>query len=315
LTMIKILYKKISPPKWIIKSKRFYPDLDLLIKLNEKSHSDLASLESISAEFSRIMKNLKLNGVWKWTGRNRLVQMDNLLSRHILDEQWTRLELLDLGASDGITALDTVENIQSESELPVNVTIIDSNFRLFRHRVRLGKIYFTKSYRPILIRWGPIGIDLEPAEGLEGVFFNRITTICTKHFTKVLSKMDLSQSTPINLVNPLVLHSNPIEICEGDLFEAREDWHGRFNAVRASNVLNLSYYSVEDIKQALEIIHSYLQDNGVLIVSRNLIGENSELEKGALWRKEDNRFVFISSLEQRPEIAGIIDSFCVDNGN
>jgi len=83
----------------------------------------------------------------------------------------------------------------------------------------------------------------------------------------------------------------------------------RFHAVRASNVLNRSYFSGEQIEHALSHLHGYLRDGGWLLVSRSHASGSGEVDHGSIWRKQDGRFVPEHSFGAGAEIAALVDQF------
>lgn len=289
--------------------KVFFPSLDRLIDLSNEASIYTSKVIPLSDEFSRIMQNLQIQGVWKWTRHQRLKDMDRLLSKYVAEQKWEKLHMLDVGASDGSTTLDTFEYLSQENKIPVAITIAEKDVRLLCVKKNRTTIYFNSSRHPILIRLGRIALCLERMEGIEGVVFNRLASLLTRRYTQMLKYGDFSASREISLINPSVLHCPAIEVCEKNLFNPEMTWFSRYDVVRASNVLNLSYYSEQKIRKAIGILYRYLKEGGVLIISRNLISRDVEKEIGCLWKKKDDGFSHISCLDEQPEIAGMVDQF------
>lgn len=307
--MIRFICKSYLSYRWMIRRKIFHPSLDRLAKLSAVDPSDPARLQAAADEFSRILQNLRLRGIWKWTGQNRLRRIDQLLAAQVRTRGSAPGRMLDIGASDGITTLDTVAFLRAETGIEVSATVIDRDTRLLRFRIPGGALYASPSLRPVLVRWGRIGLYLEPMDGLEGLLFNRLAAALSRRYASILARADLSSATPVPTVNPAVAHCPSIEVIERDLFEPEPRWFGAFDVVRASNVLVLSYYTPERITEALGIAHRYLKEGGALLVSRNVIGAQDEREIGGLWIKRGGRFVRGSALDELPEIAGLIEGY------
>jgi SAM-dependent methyltransferase len=307
--MIRFICPSYLPRRWMIRSKVFHPSLDRLAEL-ARVPADPAALAAASDEFSRILQNLRLRGVWKWTGRHRLRKMDQLLSGFAGAQGWTQLRMLDIGASDGITTLDAIQHLRQELGIPASATVIDRDTRLLSRRVGAGcTLYFSPAGRPILARWGRLALCLEPMEGLEGLLCNRPAAALARLFSRRLTPADHQAARAIPTINPAVMHEPAIEVRERDLFDPEPAWVGTFDVVRASNVLTLSYYTPEKIREALGIAYRYLRDGGVLVVSRNVIGPESEKEMGGLWQKKGSGFMRGPALDELPEIAELIDGF------
>ncbi|MCX6995548.1 MAG: hypothetical protein NTV49_00315 [Kiritimatiellaeota bacterium] len=284
--------------------------MERLVKLAESPGPTGCLRESPSEEFSRILQDLRIGDVWKWTWRHRLVGMDRLLSEYAAGQGWRQLRMLDIGASDGITALDTVEYIKATNKIPVVITTVERDTRVLCVARRGVTLYFTpSSRRPFLVRLGCFALFLEPMQGLEGFLFNKRAERLGSRYARILEREDITHARAISLINPAVRRCAEIEICERNLFDPEPAWRGAYDAVRASNVLNLAYYPEARIREALGLLHGYLREGGALLASRNVIGGRGETELGALWRKQGNVFTRISSLQQLPEIAGVIDTF------
>jgi len=307
--MIRYICNTYLPHRWMTRSKVFHPSLDRLAELVSADIPDADALASVSDEFSHILQNLRIRGVWKWTGQHRLRLMDQLLTDCAVTCGWTQLRMLDIGASDGITTLDTVEHLRRNPGISAHLTIIDQDVRLLAIQRGATTLYFTSSRRPLLVRMGKFALCLEPMEGLEGILFNRLAAALSRHYARILEHADLSCALSIPLINPAAVQCHLIDVCEGNLFSPRTEWFGRFDAIRASNVLNLAYYSEARIQEAVGLTHQYLKEGGVFLVSRNWIQSQGEMEAGALWRKQGSRFLRVSELGTLPEIAGLVDGF------
>lgn len=314
--MIRYICKSYLPYRWMIRRKVFHPSLDRLAELAlHASDADSQALLTASVEFSRIHQNLLLRGVWKWTGRHRLKQMDRLLSEYLVDQGCQQLHMLDIGASDGITSLDTIEYLRQRNRISARVTMLDQDVELFSIDTHGATLYFTSNRRPVLLRFGRIAFCLEPMEGIEGLLFNRVAAVLTRQCDHELQHTELKAARPISLINPAASQNRLIDVCQGDLFNPRRDWIDRYDVVRASNVLNLAYYSEARILEAVGLAHRYLRDGGIFLVSRNSIQSQGETEAGALWRKLGDRFVRMSKLPMLPEVAGLVDRFILPMDN
>lgn len=307
--MIRYICKSYLRYFWMVRLKIFYPSLDRLSELAINTYPESSSQVSSSEEFSRILQSLKLNSVWKWTRRNRLKYMDRLLSECLASQGWKKFSMLDIGASDGITALDTIKYLQKTNQIFVSMTMIDRNNRLLFLKRNRNILYFMSDGRPILIRFGKFALCLEPMEGIEGLLFNKIAAMLAKRYADILNQTDIDKAGAISMINPAVARCPFIKVCERDLFDQDRQWFEHFDVVRASNVLTRSYYSDEKIHDAIGIAYRYLKQGGILVISRNLTGECDDKEIGGLWQKKDDGFIRYSSLEELPEIAGMIDRF------
>ncbi len=307
--MIRSICKGPLTYAWMVGNKLFMPSLDRLADLAAATPPGTPPSDDLCEEFSNTLHDLSIGGVWRWTDRHRLREMDRLLSEFASARGWNRLRMLDVGSSDGITALDTVEFISGKNRVPVSITIVDRHVRLFSIRRGAVTVYFTSSHRPTLLRLGRLALCLEPMDGFEGIAFNALAARLAQHVAGILKREDLSAARIIPLVNPAAARCADIEVRERDLFDPEPAWFGTYDAVRASNVLNLAYYSESRIGEAIGLLHRYLREGGALLVSRNPIGAGAGIEMGGLWRKDGNGFAPVSSLQAQSEIAAIVDGF------
>lgn len=304
--MIRFFCRSYLRYRWMHGMKVFTPSLKRVAELGSKGF-DLSKDDA--EEFSRILQCVRVEGVWKWTAPGRLKAMDDLLSECISASELKSIRMLDVGASDGITSLDTYELLTSSGHADVSISVLDRTTKLYACPVALGTVYCTSRKKPVLFRCGRLGLCLEPMEGLEGIAWNWLAHCLTNHYERQLAERQLSEDSIISLVHPNVSSNESLEVVEGDLFDSNPAWTGKFNAVRASNVLNRSYFSDDQITEALAVLHGYLKSDGLLIVSRNDIGPDSEVELGAIWARTDTGFSHIRSLETPPEVFSIVEEF------
>lgn len=307
--MIRFICKSYLSYPWMVRVKIFHPSLERLAELGEPSFCRNTPTDSVSEEFTRILHDLSIRGVWRWTERRRLRGLDRLLSDFALAQGWKEMRMLDIGASDGVTALDTLEHMGRETPIRVAITAVDRHVQLLSIRHRGATLYFTSTGRPTLLRLGRWALRLEPMEGIEGLLFNKAAALLERRMAAVLGKIRRSVPRTISLINPAVRGCPSIEVCERDLFDPQTAWFGKYDVVRASNVLNLSYYDQRKIREAIGVLHRYLREGGALLVSRNEIDGGAAKEMGGLWRKSGTGFTRVCGLQELPEVAPIVDGF------
>jgi hypothetical protein len=98
---------------------------------------------------------------------------------------------------------------------------------------------------------------------------------------------------------------------ELDCLVRNDDLIGCFGAIRASNILNLSYFLVPELSCAIGHLHAYLQDGGCLVVSRNDEEAAGEIENGSVWLKESRRFRWLQDFGSGSEIKSVVDGWSV----
>ncbi len=113
----------------------------------------------------------------------------------------------------------------------------------------------------------------------------------------------------ISLVHPIARNEPGITIMELDCLVRNEQLQDRITAIRASNVLNFSYFDADQICRALEYLHGYLQEGGCLVISKANGQQNDELENGSVWRKEGRRLRWVEDFGLGSEIRSVVDGW------
>ncbi len=272
-------------------------DPDLLLKIMESAQSEqnCAHKHDLSKLFSQVLHDIRMGGAWKRTGPRRLAQTEQMFLQHLPPERHSNVTLLDLGASDGITTLELLHAFRQAGAGEVCAYATDLN--LWLYRFRLGPLieYRAANGEPIMARLGPVGLRLaKHRHEIDGADLFSGWYLRAKSFRSAM-RMD----TRIALVNPLVRSDPSIIVSELNCLERNAMLVGKFNAARASNVLNLGYFEPAQIVSAISHLHAYLCQDGCLVVSRNGDGPAGEVENGSVWLKQPNRSRTGRGLRQR----------------
>lgn len=288
--------------------RRFcYPSIDRLLKLsNCKDSKNSCDLTERSQAFSAILRHIRIGSTWKLTKSRRLLKTDRLLTDHLMDEHYSSLKFLDVGGSDGITTLETVNHLESVLGIPVTAYLSDRFLWLLRMKYGCFIEYITARGEPLMVRCGKVGLLLNSAEEDAG-FITKWLASRYLALTRFRSLMRLTEKIP--LVNPTVLASNKIKLLEMNIFHINPAFLNSMDLIRASNVLNLSYFTETQIAHAIGIMHSYLKINGHLLISRNSSEKSNEIECGSIWRKQEKAFVHLTDFNGGSEVRSIVEQY------
>ena len=281
------------------------PDLLLDIINSARSTQDRALRNDLSHLFSQILHDLRMGGAWKRTGSRRLVKTEQALLRHLPPARHSNVNLLDLGASDGITSLELLHAFRATGHGEVSIYATDLN--LWLYRFRLGPLieYRAANGEPILVRLGPVGLRLAiHRREIGGADLFSAWYLASK---SVRDAMRLD--TRIGLVNPLVSSEPYIVVSELNCLQRNDGFLDKFAGARASNVLNLGYFEPDQILSAISHLHAYLCQNGCLVVSRNVDNPAGEVENGSVWLKRIDRFERVEDFGSGSEVKEIVDSW------
>jgi hypothetical protein len=284
-----------------------HPDPDSLVDLaarfNQGRSADAARL---SREFSEVVSSIRVGRTHKLTRPNRLEAPTAALSDRLRPAPGAPLEFLDVGASDGITTLEAVRMFETRLGRPVRACLIDPFIRLIRYRAGSTVEYRTPDQSPVMVRVGPIGLQLSSLDTARDPLSRGLGLW---YLGRTSARESMQADASISLVNPLVAADPSVTVFEWDVLRHNPAFADRFHAVRASNVLNHSYFSSQQIGQALSNLHAYLIDGGSLLVSRSRVSGSGEVDHGSIWRKEGGRFVSEHTFGDGAEIAELVDQF------
>jgi hypothetical protein len=288
----------------------FHPSLDKLLELTENGKYTSIPLEKRSQEFSAILSHLKIGEFWKRTKKHRLLESGQKLSFLLDSNNYKKINLLDVGASDGITTCDLVNYLSSKYGIKANTYLVDRYCYILRLKHNHIVEYSTTDGQPLMVKIGPFAVMLR-----QSVFFaqhlpilHNLLMLLIKRYlnlTNFRGKMRLTGTIP--LVNPIVLSLDNTHILEKDIFEFDPALVNSMDVIRASNIITNKHLSDKIIKKALHIFHSYLRQGGFLLISRNLI--TSEFETGSIWRKSGQRFNHVTDLTRQSEILDLVNNF------
>jgi hypothetical protein len=281
------------------------PDLLLEILKFAGSTSDCTQQSDLSKLFSHVLHDLRMGGAWKRTGSKRLVQTEQALQRHLPTTKHANVTLLDLGASDGITTLELLHAFRRAGYGEVSAYATDLNLWLYRFRLGPLVEYRAGNGEPIMVRLGPLGLRLaKHRREIDGSDLLSAWYLSSKRVRQAM-RLD----TRITLVNPLVSSEPDIIASELNCLQRNDMFLGKFTAARASNVLNLGYFEPDQIAFAVTHLHSYLHQDGFLVVSRNVDSPAGEVENGSVWLRLPDRFERIDDFGSGSEVKEIIDNW------
>ena len=262
------------------KQRVLYTNPELLNNL-QADYRDHESAES-AKKFTSIVSNIRVGGTYKLTGWDRLAETNAMIARNCSD--FKQIKLLDVGASDGVVTAQLVDFLVDDLDVKVNALMFDLYTRLLRFGPAWFSEYRAEGNAPLLFRFGPFiaKIDKHQSNSRMRDILVNLYHVCRGVLTAWLPK-----SQTISLVNPLVQTDPQIKFETQSVLEKREDWVGKFNLVRASNILNRAYFSEDQLRTAIENLFSYLETGGLLVISRNHEESPGAPDHGSVWKKMD----------------------------
>ena len=244
------------------------------------------------------------NGVFKTTASRRLVEVNEAFAT--LFSGSTRPFIMDVGASSGITTVEWRDDLLARGYKPEFVAtdtmvlgwlrrlasdhyvLTDLSGRILQHEYA-GETYapevfesFTTSVRQTAFRrrsW---------SDGAN--YWHRWTD--ARGWSKKLVSLTSPRARDISFVVDDVLQPS------------RRDFEGRFDVVRAANLLNHCYFSTEEITRAVRNLRSRLRIGGIFVVNRTLPDETNHASLFTLG--DNNGFALKARVGDGSEIEDIV---------
>lgn len=289
-----------SPWRWLL-----HPDPERLGELACSLAAPHAASEEVAAQFSRVVSSIRVGAIHKQTRSGRLRECDAVLAELLRARRLHEVRFLDVGASDGTTTLDTVEFLSAQLALPIRATLLDRYVRLLRHGAGLLVEYRMPDGAPVMVRVGPAGLQLSSVESTR----DPLSRWLGRAWLRAKSRRALPLAATLELVSPAVRRAG-IRVLEANVLEPQAALAGAFDAIRASNVLNLDYFGAEGIARVLRHLHGYLGEEGILVVSRNQ-DEEGGVERGSAWRRTESGFARLRDFGGGSYVAALVDELRV----
>ena len=208
------------------------------------------------------------NGTFKTTTSNRQNDVNTWLIEQLRHHDLVRpaMRFLDVAVSSGV---GTVEMDKAFRNAGMNVQTFGSDLTLTAQRQRLGPIHVlrdsTDPSHLYQVDIGPLAFPNTPPSRLGGSI-HTATRILMRSPVKFLAT-----TRSIRLLPPAVRDSG-VRFATGDLFgdvyQTDDPSIKPFHGIRASNILNRSYFNDDQLRKAFDNLHGNLIDNGWLLVNR-----------------------------------------------
>jgi SAM-dependent methyltransferase len=285
--------------------KRFWlPSLDYIDK---SFHSLRATSEVKTAvdvgRVTELIRHVRIGGTNKSSAPGRLQEADMALIDQLERQSTRHLHFLDVGCSDGTTSLDTIQLIERSLQIRVSAYLQD-RYIWVRIKRRWNIVEFVSSEQDLLmVRCG--GVALAPAP--KTVFLAPLTNrLVSAYLGLTRFRRRMQEISRFPLLSPHVLLHPDLQICEGSVLTPTEDFLGRMDVVRVSNLLHYDYFSKTELRTALSNLVRYIRDGGLLLVSRNCQHRAGEIERGTVWRLMAMRLVPVADFGGGSELKELV---------
>ena len=207
------------------------------------------------------------NNTFKCTWGGRFDQLDGRLVQAVRARGLDLQELLDVGVSSGTTTLDLSDALAREGYRP---RITGTDYAIHAWIVPLGKwCAALLNSEGKLLQVDLFGRSLQPwrrrLDYLTGMWLVRPIVSRILGRWAVHRLREGAGVRKVELVSPRIRNHDLITVVEDDVLAVRETFMGRFDLVRAANVLNENYFGETDLRKAVDNLRTYLRGPGSLL--------------------------------------------------
>lgn len=241
-----------------------------------------------SAAFREAMTSIYVGGTIKITGSDRHPETGRLLMDTV---DLTNATIVDIGASDGSTSVDLIEQIGSFGRY----VIADLYISLRATEVGSHTVMFDDTGTCVLV----VGNRLMAWPELSAPVRLAYAPLIAK------ARKQLGSAREVLLLNPsargLIREDERVEFRKHDVFGP---WDGdKPDVIKVANLLRRLYFSDEDLLRALAALHANLPEGGHLFLVDNPRILNTPPRAG-IFRRDGDRFTEVARLGE-PEIADL----------
>lgn len=225
------------------------------------------------AEEDRFFGSLKTsNDTWKLTASRRFERLDQLVLQALPPPPGSAVSVLDVGASSGVTTLELHRLLAGSGYRPATIAT-DRSVSAFvvpiarRCQAIVGQGGEILQY--VLGRWlvRPWSSRTDRVLGVallrKALFWAVGDTV-----RRTLAEAP-EQCAKVRLVSARFSAEPGLDLVEDDVLVRRPAFEGRFDLVRAANILNRSYFSEDELRGAIANLLAYLRrPDGLLLLVR-----------------------------------------------
>lgn len=285
--MIKIALKNINFLKTVLKIpilKHFF-----IIKVS-KSFSEINSSVILDKFYKDVYVSEKTS---KKTHKNRFNDINKTCLKHF--NNLNEIIIHDIAVSSGISSIEFSDFLK-KNRLKFKLNISDKYAEVYVKEGFITKTFCSENNLLFAYYFVFFAGDKNKFFPLTVLLFKLIQN------QKLIDEHDYR----LLLFHPRVLKSinkNEISYIYYDVFNTKI--YNLYTFVRAMNILNLSYFSEEKIKIAIENILNSLKEGGILLIGRTL---KNGINNASLYKKQNNKLILIEDINSGTEVKHIINN-------
>ncbi len=229
------------------------------------------------------------NGTFKTTGAGRLAALDQWLATQLGSRD---VRLLDVAVSSGVTTVDLIDALTAHG-INATVTACDLCISAYIRSLAPGIEALFDANGHVLQLSTPVLVKGRPHDPRGS--FARSALAASFRVLERLNGLGQprrrSGDRPVQLISRRLQEQGDVEVVEHDLFALRAEWAGRFDIIRAANILNRDYFDNAQLTDVLRSLSAYLAPGGMLLVART---DETSVTTATLFRRDaDGRFALV----------------------
>ena len=256
-------------------------------------------------EEAEFFASLRLrNGTFKTTAHRRLDGLNAVVSDHWRQSGFRPESILDIGVSSGTSTVEWLEAMRRDGLDP---RFVGTDLTLWAELISIGPIYQVLTSSGNVLRHAVFGFDartwIEPKDYFTGyaaaIYVANIVAFFGHRLPILKRKLPLLTQAALN---------SSVEWLYDDILSKPTSYMlGKFDVVRAANILNKGYFDRQSVAIAVQNVRERLSGPGSYFIVNRTHSDGSN--HGTIFEMgSDGRFSTRCSIGQGSEISDIVTS-------
>jgi len=219
---------------------------------------------------SRFFSSLKMrNGTFKLTHPSRFAALDAEIGSKIAERAADLQQVLDVGVSTGLTTIELADFLRAAGA-SAEVTGTDLFVQAHLMEIAPGlRVLSDGEGWPLQydVAGRPIRAWVRRLDYVTLMAAPRLLARAALH-TRLQRMIAQGRSIPVRMETRGLAERN-IQLVENDIFVPTPRFVGRFDFIRAANILNLNYFPATRIRDAVANIRTYCRPGALMLIARS----------------------------------------------
>lgn len=216
---------------------------------------------------SQFFSSLKMrNGTFKLTQPSRFAALEAEIGSVIAERAAHFRQVLDVGVSTGLTTIELAEFLRAKG---ASAQVIGTDLFVQAHLVEIAPGFRVLSdVEGWPLQYEVAGRPVRPwIRRLDYVTLMVVPRLFAREALRPRLRRMIAEGRSLAVrMETRGLAERNIELAENDIFVSTPHFVGRFDFIRAANILNLSYFPAARIREAISNIRSYCRGPGALML-------------------------------------------------